>query len=47
MRSLALIPLAMACSGPAEPEGVPPEAAGEAVTVVFTSRMDGEIEPCG
>ena len=36
----------LACSSP-EPAPTASVDAAERLTVVFSSRMDGEIEPCG
>ncbi len=49
MRAMNLLLTLLACSGtppqpePAEITGPPPAL----VTLVYTARLDGELEPCG
>jgi hypothetical protein len=47
MRPVIALVLAAGCTGQPVPPHPPATDAVDELTVVFTSRMDGEIEPCG
>ena len=44
---VATLGLAVACGASETGPRVPPEGAADNVTLIYQSRVDGEIEPCG
>lgn len=44
---LAVLGFAAACGSSETGPRVPPEGAADNVTLIYQSRVDGEIEPCG